>query len=262
MLEHNFKKKFGQNFLTDKGTIGKIANCTDIDKDTLVIEIGPGSGNLTSYLVELAGMVIAYEIDTDLKKILEDKFKNTDNLEIIYEDFLQRDVMTDILKFNYKKIYVVANIPYYITTPIMKKIIDLKVEVQKIVVMVQKEVGERFTAQPKTRAYGSITVYLNYYFNIKRLFVVSRNSFIPKPNVDSIVLLFERKKVSNLVNNEELLLKLIKDAFKYKRKTLRNNLKNYDLEKINKVLNKYNIDLNVRAEELPLELFIEISNNL
>ncbi len=262
MLDHKFKKKYGQNFIKDKSVIQKIVNSIDIDKDTLVIEIGPGSGVLTKELVNLAGYVIAYEIDTDLKKILDEEFTSIDNIKIIYEDFLTRNVEKDIEEFNFKKIYVVANIPYYITTPIIKKIIDAKIEISKVAIMIQKEVGERFTAQPKSRNYGSITVYLNYYFNVRKLFVVSKNSFVPKPNVDSIVVLFEKKENKPEVKNEELLLELIRDSFQYKRKNLRNNLKKYDLNKVLSILEKYNLDLNVRAEELPLDIFIDISNNL
>lgn len=262
MIDHHFKKKFGQNFIKDISIIKKIVNSIDIDKDTLVIEIGPGAGALTNELVKVAGQVIAYEIDLELKEILDEKFKDTANLKIIYEDFLTRIVEKDLEEFDYKKIYVVANIPYYITTPIIKKIIDTKVDIEKVSVMIQKEVGDRFTAQPKSRDYGSITVYLNYYFNIKKLFTVSKNSFVPKPNVDSVVVLFSRKEENSYVKNEELLLGLIRDAFQFKRKNLRNNLKKYDLEKISLTLSKYNLDLNARAEELPLEIFIDISNNL
>ena len=262
MIEHNFKKKYGQNFIKDQSIINKIVGNIDIDKDTLVIEIGPGAGALTSELVKEAGQVIAYEIDKDLKDILSEKFNNVDNLKIIYEDFLTRSVEKDLEEYNYSKIYVVANIPYYITTPIIKKIIDTKTNISKVAIMIQKEVGERFTAQPRTRDYGSITVYLNYYFNIKKLFTVSKNSFIPKPNVDSVVVLFTRKEKNADVKNEDLLLKIIRDSFQYKRKNLRNNLKSYDLSKIADVLDKYNLNLNARAEELPLEIFIDISNHL
>ncbi len=262
MINHQFKKKWGQNFIKDKAIIDKIVKSIDIDQNTLVIEIGPGSGSLTSELIKVAGHVLAYEIDLELQEILDDKFQNVSNLDIIYEDFLTRNVEKDIEKYSFSKIYVVANIPYYITTPIIKKIIGNKQKIQKILLMVQKEVGDRFTALPKSRNYGSITVYLNYYYNIKKLFMVSRNSFIPKPNVDSVIILFDIKEDKQYVKNEEVLLKLIRDAFKYKRKNLRNNLKEYDLETINKVLNKYNYDLKARAEELSLDMFIEISNNL
>lgn len=256
----NFKKKYGQNFIVDKNIIHSIIKKSEIDDETLVIEIGPGAGSLTSELGKYAKNVIAYEIDETLKPILEKNI--TPNTEVIYEDFLKRDIAEDIKKYNYKKLYVIANLPYYITTPIIIKLIETKIDFDKIVVMVQKEVGDRFKAKPKTKEYNSLSVFLSYYFNITKILDVSRNVFMPKPNVDSIVVCFTKKVDKLKVNNEELFFKLIKDSFKQKRKNLRNNLKGYDLENISKTLSKYNLDLTVRAEALPLEIFVDIANNL
>lgn len=256
----NFKKKYGQNFIVDKNIIHSIIKKSEIDDETLVIEIGPGAGSLTSELGKYAKNVIAYEIDETLKPILEKNI--TPNTEVIYEDFLKRDIAEDIKKYNYKKLYVIANLPYYITTPIIIKLIDTKIDFDKIVVMVQKEVGDRFKAKPKTKEYNSLSVFLSYYFNITKILDVSRNVFMPKPNVHSIVVCFTKKVDKLKVNNEELFFKLIKDSFKQKRKNLRNNLKGYDLENISKTLSKYKLDLTVRAEALPLEIFVEIANNL
>ena len=256
----NFKKKYGQNFIVDKNIIHSIIVKSEIDDETLVIEIGPGAGSLTSELGKYAKNVIAYEIDETLKPILEKNI--TPNTEVIYEDFLKRDIAEDIKKYNYKKLYVIANLPYYITTPIIIKLIETKIDFDKIVVMVQKEVGDRFKAKPKTKEYNSLSVFLSYYFNITKILDVSRNVFMPKPNVDSIVVCFTKKVDKLKVNNEELFFKLIKDSFKQKRKNLRNNLKGYDLENISKTLSKYKLDLTVRAEALPLEIFVEIANNL
>lgn len=256
----NFKKKYGQNFIVDKNIIHSIIVKSEIDDETLVIEIGPGAGSLTSELGKYAKNVIAYEIDETLKPILEKNI--TSNTEVIYEDFLKRDIAEDIKKYNYKKLYVIANLPYYITTPIIIKLIDTKIDFDKIVVMVQKEVGDRFKAKPKTKEYNSLSVFLSYYFNITKILDVSRNVFMPKPNVDSIVVCFTKKVDKLKVNNEELFFKLIKDSFKQKRKNLRNNLKGYDLENISKTLSKYKLDLTVRAEALPLEIFVDIANNL
>ena len=256
----NFKKKYGQNFIVDKNIIHSIIKKSEIDDETLVIEIGPGAGSLTSELGKYAKNVIAYEIDETLKPILEKNI--TSNTEVIFEDFLKRDIAEDIKKYNYKKLYVIANLPYYITTPIIIKLIDTKIDFDKIVVMVQKEVGDRFKAKPKTKEYNSLSVFLSYYFNITKILDVSRNVFMPKPNVDSIVVCFTKKVDKLKVNNEELFFKLIKDSFKQKRKNLRNNLKGYDLENISKTLSKYKLDLTVRAEALPLEIFVEIANNL
>lgn len=256
----NFKKKYGQNFIVDKNIIHSIIKKSEIDDETLVIEIGPGAGSLTSELGKYAKNVIAYEIDETLKPILEKNI--TPNTEVIFEDFLKRDIAEDIKKYNYKKLYVIANLPYYITTPIIIKLIETKIDFDKIVVMVQKEVGDRFKAKPKTKEYNSLSVFLSYYFNITKILDVSRNVFMPKPNVDSIVVCFTKKVDKLKVNNEELFFKLIKDSFKQKRKNLRNNLKGYDLENISKTLSKYNLDLTVRAEALPLEIFVDIANNL
>ena len=256
----NFKKKYGQNFIVDKNIIHSIIKKSEIDDETLVIEIGPGAGSLTSELGKYAKNVIAYEIDETLKPILEKNI--TSNTEVIFEDFLKRDIAEDIKKYNYKKLYVIANLPYYITTPIIIKLIDTKIDFDKIVVMVQKEVGDRFKAKPKTKEYNSLSVFLSYYFNITKILDVSRNVFMPKPNVDSIVVCFTKKVDKLKVNNEELFFKLIKDSFKQKRKNLRNNLKGYNLENISKTLSKYKLDLTVRAEALPLEIFVDIANNL
>lgn len=257
-----FKKKFGQNFLTNDTIPNKIVSSSNIKKDSLVIEIGPGAGALTKILATKAKQVLAYEIDTSLEDILAENLLGYNNVEIIFDDFLNRDVSQDIKKYDYKYLYVIANLPYYITTPIITKFIYDEIDVERIVIMVQKEVGERFSAKPKTKDYGSITVFLNYYFDIKKLFNVSRNCFMPKPNVDSVIIALDKKYKKENLNNKELFFRLVRDSFQFKRKTLRNNLKKYDLQKIEEVLLKYNFTLNTRAEELPIEVFIDISNNL
>ena len=258
----NFKKKFGQNFIIDENIINSIINKSDIDKDTLVIEIGPGAGSLTSKLVKKAKNVLCYEIDTTLKEIIKEVLIEDNNYEIIYKDFLTCNVKEDIKKYDYKKLYVVANLPYYITTPIIIKLIEDKVDVDKIVVMVQKEVGDRFKALPGNKDYNSLSIFLNYYYDVKKLLDVSKNVFLPKPNVDSIVVEFNKKEFKKEVKNEELFFKLIRESFTQKRKTLRNNLKNYDLEKVENVLKKYNMDLSVRAEQISIDIFVDIANNL
>ena len=257
-----FKKKYGQNFIIDENIINSIINKSNINKDTMIIEIGPGAGSLTNKLCKVAKNVLCYEIDDTLKPILDDLKKTNDNLEIIYKDFLKADIENDIKKYIFKDIYVIANLPYYITTPIIIKIIEENISVSKIVVMVQKEVGDRFKAKPGTKDYGSLSVYLNYYYDIKKVLDVSRNVFIPKPNVDSIVVSFEKKNNNYELNNKELFFKLVRDSFTQKRKTLKNNLKSYNLEKISNVLERYGYDLSVRAEELSIEIFVDIANNL
>ena len=259
-MQHNFKKKFGQNFLQDNKIIDKIVSSEELTYDDLVIEIGPGAGALTKKLIQKTN-VLAYEIDMDLKIALED-LKLSGHLEIIWDDFLNRDVLNDLSDKEYKNLYIIANLPYYITTPIINKVIEENLPLKSMIVMVQKEVGERFSALPGNKDYGSITVFLNYHFNIKKLFDVSKNCFYPKPNVESAVIKFTPKIDKLKVNNEKLFLTLVKDSFKHKRKTLKNNLTDYDLNKISLILEKYGFDLSVRAESLPLEIFVEIANNL
>ncbi len=260
MIEHKFKKKYGQNFLNDKNIINKIASVAETRKDDLIIEIGPGAGALTEELVKKS-KVLAYEIDRELEETLRNKISN-DNFNIIFDDFLNRNIKKDIENIEYNNLYVIANLPYYITTPIINKIIEENIDVSKMVLMVQKEVGERFSAKYGSRDYSSITVYLNYYFDIKKEFIVSRNSFYPKPNVDSIIISLTKKEKKYNVKDEEKFFKLVKDSFTQKRKTLRNNLKNYDFKIIEKVLEANNLPLDIRAENIPIEVFIEISNNI
>ena len=257
----NLKKKFGQNFIIDENTIDSIIDKSKIGDDTLVIEIGPGAGSLTSKLAVFAKNVLCYEVDEALKPVLSHSLKDFNNIEIIFNDFLKSDVNNDIKKYSYNKLYVIANLPYYITTPILMKLITDNIEVDKIVVMVQKEVGDRFRAKPNTKDYSSLSVYLNYYFDVKKILDVSRNVFLPKPNVDSIVVEFTKKEQVEL-KNKELFFNLVRDSFKQKRKNLRNNLKNYDLNKIDEILKEHNMDLTYRAEQIPIEMFIEISNKL
>ena len=264
MDENNFgfKKKFGQNFIIDENIINGIVNKAEIDYETLVLEIGPGAGSLTNGIAKKAKNVLCYEIDTTLENILKDNLASYNNIEIIFKDFLTANVLEDIKKYDYKKLYVVANLPYYITTPIIIKLIEDQIMPDKIVVMVQKEVGDRFKAVPGTKDYSSLSVYLNYYYKIAKLMDISRNVFMPKPNVDSIVVEFSKKDNNIELKDKDLFFKLVKDSFVQKRKTLRNNLKNYNLDKIEEILKKHNFDLSVRAEQLSIEIFAEISNNL
>lgn len=262
MIDHKFKKKFGQNFIKDNIIINKIVDNANIDSDTLVIEIGPGSGALTKMLCSKAKQVLAYEIDVELKDVLGELVKSNSNLEVVFDDFLKRDVLDDIKNYQYDKLYVVANLPYYITTPIITKFIEDNIKLDKMIIMVQKEVADRLAAKTSSKEYGSLTVFLNYHFNIKKLFDVSRNVFVPKPNVDSSIVELENKKDKLYVKDINSFYKLVKDSFRFKRKTLKNNLEGYDLEKVLSVLKTYNKDLTARAETLSLEMFVDISNNL
>ncbi len=258
----SFKKKFGQNFIIDENIIDSLLKNIELTQDIMVIEVGPGAGSLTYKLAQYAKRVLCYEIDTSLKEVLEENLAPYSNIDIIYDDFLKRDLHKDLENYSFDRLYVVANLPYYITTPILVKFIEEKVPAEKMVFMVQKEVGDRFKAKPKTKDYGSLTVYLNYYFDVRKVIQVSKHVFLPKPNVDSIVIEFKRKDKLLPLKNSELFFKLVRDAFVQKRKTIKNNLKEYDLEKIEQVLKQYTFSLTSRAEELPLEVFVEIANTL
>ena len=260
----NFKKKYGQNFLRDISIPKKIVSCANIKPDSLVIEIGPGAGIMTKLLASNPNVkrVLAYEIDETLEEYLDSSLIEFDNIDIIYDDFLKRNVKEDLEGYEYSNLYVVANLPYYITTPIITKLIEEDLNIEKLVIMIQKEVADRYSAKPNSKDYGSITVFLNYYFDIRKEFVVSRNCFNPKPNVDSMVISLNKKEKVYNVKDTNMFFKLVKDSFKFKRKNLRNNLKGYDLDKINEVLSKYNLDLTTRAEDLDIEVFVDISNNL
>lgn len=262
-MQNSFKlkKRLGQNFLKNALIIDKIVASADILPDSLVIEVGPGAGALTKKLVKKSKYILAYEIDETLRPTLEALQKEYANLNIVYDDFLKRDLRQDINNYEVNHIYVVANLPYYITTPIIEKIIEEKLNIKKIVVMVQKEVGERLAALPGKKEYSSLTVFLNYYFNVKKLFVVGRHNFIPQPKVDSMVISLTAKDLIP-VNDVDLFFKIIRDSFRYKRKTIKNNLSHYNLKKIEQVLEKKNLNLQVRAEQIPVEVFCDIANSL
>lgn len=260
--QFSFKKKYGQNFIIDENIIRNIVLKSEVDSNTFVLEIGPGAGSLTCELCKKASHVLCYEIDTKVKDLLRENLKEYSNVEVCYEDFLKADVLSKLKEYFLKKLYVVANLPYYITTPILMKIIEDKLPVSKVVIMVQKEVGDRFRAEPGSRDYGSLTVFLNYYFDVRKLFDVSRNVFLPKPNVDSIVVSLTRKENLLELKDSSFFFQLVRDSFQQKSKNLRNNLKKYDLLKIEEILKQYGYDLNVRAEQLSLEIFVTLANGL
>ena len=260
MDNFEYKKALGQNFIKDDNIIQKIVNVSNIDKNTLVIEIGPGAGSLSKKIIPLSGYSILYEIDERLKPVLDDVLCENDNYDVIFGDFLKQDLISIRENYEYKKIYVVANVPYYITTPIIIKLLK-EVYPDKMVIMVQEEVADRLSANCGSREYGMISVLLDAKYNVRKLFKVSKNCFIPKPNVDSAVIGLDRcDKIGNVDNDK--FEELIKNAFQFKRKNLRNNLKKYDLNIIENVLKKYNHNLNNRAEEIPTEVFIEITKNI
>lgn len=262
MNNFKHKKKYGQNFLKDTSIVSRIVSISGITKNDLVIEVGPGKGILTKELAKYSKEVISYEIDEELRPHLDTVKDNFDNIHFIYDDFLNREIKKDIKDINYQDIYFISNVPYYITTPILMKLMDSTILFSKIIMMVQKEVGERFSAKPKSKNYSSITVYLNYYYDIVKEFNVGRREFTPPPNVDSCIVSLTRKKNLIPLKNKNHFFRLVRDSFQFKRKNIKNNLKNYDLKTVEEVLIKNGYQLTSRAEELPLDVFIEISNRL
>ena len=206
--------------------------------------------------------MLAYEIDTDLKDELSTKLADFSNVSVLFQDFLESNIKEDISKFSFSNLYFISNVPYYITTPIIMKIIDSNLNFKKICMMVQKEVGVRFSARPGSRDYSSISVFLAYFYDIKKEFLVSRKEFVPEPNVDSVVISFTKKDKLLELKNKELFFKLVRDSFQFKRKNIRNNLKKYNLDVIASVLSDFDFDLSVRAEQLSVEIFVALANAL
>lgn len=253
--QFKFKKKYGQNFIFDHNIIESIIKKGEITQNDTVVEIGTGIGTLTSLLADYSKKVISYEIDDSLKPIIEENLKEKTNVSLIFANFLKAD-----LKHLKPPLVLVANLPYSITSPILFKIIDEEIPFSKLVIMVQKEVGERIKAEPNRKAYNALSVLFNQKYQITKIMDVSRQAFYPVPNVDSIVLRLDKKPANKI--NEPVFRKLIKDSFRQKRKTIKNNLKEYNLEKIEKVLQKHNFSLQSRAEAIPVAVFVEMCKEI
>lgn len=268
MKKYNIKanKSLGQNFLISEEVVEKIVESAKIKEEDLVIEIGPGLGTLTKRLLEKAGKVICIELDTKMIKILEDRFALYKNFEIINEDVLKVN-LKEIIKKENRTCKIVANLPYYITTPIIMKLLEDKLEIESITVMIQKEVAERLIAEPGKKETGAITYSVYYYCNSEKILEVPNYSFIPEPEVTSeVIKLHLRKEEPIRVNDKEKMFKVIKNAFMQRRKTLINALTNTDTikskEEANQLFEKLNINKNIRAEELTLQQFADISDNI
>lgn len=264
-----FKKSLGQNFLIEPTILDKIVRSAGIDQDTGVIEIGPGIGALTQKLAEKAGKVVAIEIDQRLIPILGDTLSDYSNVKVIHGDVLKISVAEIIEQelATFKSIKVVANLPYYITSPIIIKLLEEKLSLDKITIMIQKEVAERISASPGGKEYGSLTVAIEYYAEAEISFTVPKTVFVPQPNVDSAILnLTIRKQPPYEVEDEERLFKVIRASFAQRRKTLYNNMINLvgkeNKETLLAIFNKTGIEPSRRAETLSLLEFVELSNNL
>ncbi|MEX2784005.1 16S rRNA (adenine(1518)-N(6)/adenine(1519)-N(6))-dimethyltransferase RsmA [Streptococcus sp. H49] len=266
-----FKKSFGQNFLTDSNILQKIVDTAEIDQNVNVIEIGPGIGALTEFLAEQAAEVMAFEIDDRLIPILADTLKDFDNVQVINEDILKSDLQARIKAFSDPSlpIKVVANLPYYITTPILMHLIESRIPFAEFVVMMQKEVADRISAEPRTKAYGSLSIAVQYYMTAKLAFVVPKTVFVPAPNVDSAILKMTRRQEPLVeVKDEDFFFRLTKVAFAHRRKTLWNNLISYfgkseeTKTQLKDSLERAGISPSVRGETLSIPEFADLADAL
>ncbi len=265
----NFQKKFGQNFLIDTHVLDKIIACADVNKEDCVLEIGPGIGTMTQYLAENAGKVVAVEIDKALIPILQDTLKEYDNVRIINEDILKVDIKALAEEENKgKPIKVVANLPYYITTPIIMGLLESHVPIHSITVMVQKEVADRMQVGPGTKDYGALSLAVQYYAKPEIVANVPPNCFMPRPKVGSAVIrLTKYKQPPVTVKDEKLMFRLIRASFNQRRKTLVNGLNNsselkFTKEEIVSALEKMGLSQTIRGEALNLQQFGQLSDLL
>lgn len=258
MTNFKFKKKYGQNFLKDENISNKIVSAINPTEKDLIIEIGPGAGAITKKLKKYNSKLLAFEIDTETKKYLKPLEDN--KTKIIYEDFLEANIQETLKTYEYENLYIIGNLPYYITTPIIEKIIDTKIDPKECVIMVQKEVADRFLASPHTKQYGYMTVILNYNFNLTRIIEVDKTKFNPIPKVDSTVIKLERREKEEV--DYQKFQAFLKEAFGHKRKTINNNIKTYDKDKIKNILEQNGYTLSCRPEEIDYKTYIDIVKNL
>lgn len=266
-----FKKSFGQNFLTDTNILQKIVDTAEIDENVNVIEIGPGIGALTEFLAENAAEVMAFEIDERLVPILADTLRDFDNVRVVNEDILKSDLQARIKEFANPNlpIKVVANLPYYITTPILMHLIESGIPFSEFVVMMQREVADRISAQPNSKSYGSLSIAVQYYMTAKVAFIVPRTVFVPAPNVDSAILkMVRRDQPAVEVNDDAFFFKVSKASFTHRRKTLWNNLTSYFGKsnevktKLESALDNAELSPSVRGEALDLQEFARLADSL
>jgi len=256
-----FNKKYGQNFIFDKNLLGAIVADADIDDSTTVLEIGCGAGTLTKQIASKAKRVVGYEIDTNLKPLLDENLDGVSNVQIVFGDIMEQKT-EEVEKLLGDDYVIVANLPYYITTPIIFKFLEEAKHLKRLVIMVQLEVAERLTAKENTDNYGAITAQIRYRADAKITRIVKRNMFTPAPNVDSAVVRIDFKKKYDILD-EKLLNNVIKSAFQMRRKTLANNLKSsfgLSAEKCEALLTKVGLQPSVRGEALSIEQFVELSN--
>lgn len=263
-FEFKFNKNLGQNFLIDENILKKIVDAAELDENSTVIEIGPGIGTLTQEMAKRCKKVVAVEIDKNLIPILEETLGNFKNIKIIHSDALKVDFNKIIKEENLENVKVVANLPYYVTTPIIAKLLNERVKISSMIIMIQKEVADRILAKPNTDEYGTLSLLCQYHCDIKKICKVSPNCFVPPPRVESMVIrldIRDQKRVEVL--DEELFFNIIKSAFNMRRKTLSNSLKSIANEDILlKALEELSIDPKRRGETLSIEEFAKLSNIL
>ncbi|MBM7650312.1 16S rRNA (adenine1518-N6/adenine1519-N6)-dimethyltransferase [Bacillus ectoiniformans] len=267
----SFKKSLGQNFLIDPNILQKITEAAGLTKETGVIEVGPGIGALTEHLARTSGKVVAFEIDQRLLPILGDTLSPYDNVKVIHEDILKAEV-APIIEQEFQgldDIMVVANLPYYVTTPIIMKLLEEKIAIRGLVVMLQKEVADRIAAKPGTKEYGSLSIAIQYYMESEVAFIVPKTVFMPQPNVDSAVIrLLKREKPAVEVEDENFFFTVTRSSFAQRRKTILNNLTNQlplgkeKKEQILSALSEAGIEPSRRGESLSLQEFADLSNAL
>lgn len=269
--QFTFKKSLGQNFLVDVNVINSVLDKVGITDNTGVIEVGPGIGSLTEQLAKRAKKVVAFEIDQRLMPVLQDTLSPYDNIKLINEDILKADISDMIAKEfeNIEEIVVVANLPYYITTPILMNFLTQNLPINRYYVMMQKEVGERISAVPNTKAYGSLSIAIDYYTESKTIQHVSKTVFMPPPNVDSIIVEMTKRKHPLVdIDDEEKFFKLTRGAFQQRRKTILNNymlvFENGKKEKkeISQLLESAGVDPKRRGESLTIQEFAQIYYHL
>lgn len=264
----DFRKKYGQNFLVDNGILDKIVEAADITPDDCVLEIGPGIGTLTQRLAEEAGKVVAVEIDKNLIPILEETLADYNNVTILNEDILKTDIRKIAKQHAQKNIKVVANLPYYITTPIIMSLFESRIPLKSVTVMVQKEVADRMRVGPGTKEYGALSLAVQYYAKPEVITKVPAACFMPRPNVDSMVIRLTRYGEPPVkVQDEEWLFAVIRASFNQRRKTLANGLANagnigLSRQQVEEVLDRMGLSRTIRGEALTLERFAELSDRL
>lgn len=267
ILEQNdiiVKKQYGQNFLLDDNILKNIVKSAELKKDTNVVEIGPGLGFLTNYLQQATTNVLCYEIDEQMVEHLNEL---NYNISIINDDFLKRNLNEDFKNIfdNSNNITLVANLPYYITTPILLKVLEETTRIDKMIVMMQTEVAKRLCGKPSTKDYNALSVLIQYFTNPRIIFNVSPKSFFPEPNVESSVVMIEKKEEPLLeVKDLDFFLKFNRNIFAQRRKTLYNNIQkayNYDRELIKKIIKENNLDESVRSEELDVSQIVKLAND-